>query len=101
MQADLRLCWSHIPHCLKSHVAAQMLLKMYVCGDSMVVDSLFVFAPTVCVWGEGSVFCNVVLNVLLSCAIIKLKKGKLVALLKLCSFCRVTVCVLYLFLAVP
>ena len=23
-QADMRLCWSHIPHCWKSHVAAQM-----------------------------------------------------------------------------
>ena len=23
MQADLRLCWSHIPLCWKSHVAAQ------------------------------------------------------------------------------
>ena len=23
-QADLRLCWSHIPHCWKSHVAAQL-----------------------------------------------------------------------------
>ena len=24
-QADLRLCWSHIPHCWKSHIAAQMV----------------------------------------------------------------------------
>ena len=24
-QADLRLCWSHIPHCWKSHVTAQLL----------------------------------------------------------------------------
>ena len=24
-QADLRLCWSHIPHCWKSHVAAQIM----------------------------------------------------------------------------
>ena len=23
-QADLRLCWSHIPHCWKSHVMAQL-----------------------------------------------------------------------------
>ena len=23
-QADLRQCWSHIPHCWKSHIAAQM-----------------------------------------------------------------------------
>ena len=26
-QADLRLCWLHIPHCWKSHVAAQMVKK--------------------------------------------------------------------------
>ena len=25
MQADLRLCWSYIPHCWKSHAAAQMV----------------------------------------------------------------------------
>ena len=24
-QADLRLCWSHIPHCWQSHAAAQMI----------------------------------------------------------------------------
>ena len=23
-QADLRFCWSHIPHCRKSHAAAQL-----------------------------------------------------------------------------
>ena len=35
-QADLRLCWPHIPHCWKSHVAAQMVLwrdKKYVRFD--------------------------------------------------------------------
>ena len=26
VQADLRLCWSHIPHSWKSHVASHMLL---------------------------------------------------------------------------
>ena len=26
MQADLRLCWSHMPHCWKSHAVAQLLL---------------------------------------------------------------------------
>ena len=26
-QADLRLCWSHIPHCWKSHALAQILSK--------------------------------------------------------------------------
>ena len=24
VQADLRICWSHIPHCWKSHVAANI-----------------------------------------------------------------------------
>ena len=24
-QADLRLCWSHIPHCWKSHAAAHFM----------------------------------------------------------------------------
>ena len=28
-QADLRLCWSHIPHCWKSHVTAQILDSIY------------------------------------------------------------------------
>ena len=27
MQVDLRLCWSHIPHCWKSHAAAQIRVK--------------------------------------------------------------------------
>ena len=26
-QADLRLCWSHIPQCWKSHVTAQIVFK--------------------------------------------------------------------------
>ena len=26
-QADLRLCWSHIPHCWKSHALAQIILR--------------------------------------------------------------------------
>ena len=29
-QADLRLCWTHIPHCLKSHVAAQLFFCFLV-----------------------------------------------------------------------
>ena len=29
-QADLRLCWSHIPHCWKSHVAAHISLHYQV-----------------------------------------------------------------------
>ena len=28
VQADLRLCWSRIPHCWKSHVAAQLCPKL-------------------------------------------------------------------------
>ena len=27
MQADLRLCWSPMPHCWKSHIAAHLSLK--------------------------------------------------------------------------
>ena len=27
-QADLSLCWSHIPHCWKSHLLAQIVLKV-------------------------------------------------------------------------
>ena len=39
MQADLRLYWSHIPHCWKSHVTAHLLLlfivhlKNFVCSN--------------------------------------------------------------------
>ena len=29
-QAGLKLCWSHIPHCWKSHVTAQLCLKWWV-----------------------------------------------------------------------
>ena len=28
-QAGLSLCWSHIPHCWKSHVMAHMMLVNY------------------------------------------------------------------------
>ena len=31
VQADLRLCWSHIPHCWKSHVVADL----YFTGDHL------------------------------------------------------------------
>ena len=34
-QADLRLCWSHIPHCWKSHVAAQVLKWKPICNPPM------------------------------------------------------------------
>ena len=30
MQADLSLCWSHIPNCYKSHVAAHLCLRLFV-----------------------------------------------------------------------
>ena len=29
-QADLRLCWSHIPHCWKSHVAAHIYSSNFI-----------------------------------------------------------------------
>ena len=29
-QADLRLCWSHIPHCWKSQVAAHWSIKKFI-----------------------------------------------------------------------
>ena len=28
MQADLRLCWLHIPHCWKSHALALIIMKV-------------------------------------------------------------------------
>ena len=28
MQADLRLCWSHIPHCWKPHALAHIILTL-------------------------------------------------------------------------
>ena len=31
MQADLRLCWLHIPHCWKSHGAAQIVKTQVDC----------------------------------------------------------------------
>ena len=30
VQADLSLCWSHIPHCWKSHVLAHISILLYV-----------------------------------------------------------------------
>ena len=30
-QADLRLCWSHIPHCWKSHVKVYVFLQLLKC----------------------------------------------------------------------
>ena len=34
VQADLRLCWLHIPHCWKSHVAVRLKRKAtYTCRN--------------------------------------------------------------------
>ena len=40
-QADLRLCWSHIPHCWKSHVAAKLwwCKTVYMQDDNYVCKS--------------------------------------------------------------
>ena len=38
-QADLRLCWSHIPYCWKSHVLAQIYYKMTRCITLVLVAS--------------------------------------------------------------
>ena len=45
-QADLRLCWSHIPHCWKSHVTAH-ILKLYNGGGGI----CFIIHRTV--WGNN------------------------------------------------
>ena len=33
VQADLRLCWSHIPHCWKCHVTTQILKAREFCKE--------------------------------------------------------------------
>ena len=38
-QADLRLCWSHIPHCLKSHALS------YTEGRDHLNFTLIIFSP--------------------------------------------------------
>ena len=38
-QVDLRLCWSHLPHCWKSHFIAQRLF-----GEPFFPDSIDAFA---------------------------------------------------------
>ena len=40
-QADLRLCWSHIPHCWKSHVAAHSVLQRSKSDFSLIDSDLF------------------------------------------------------------
>ena len=44
-QADLSLCWSHIPHCWKYHVATQMYRCYVQCifTISKIVDLIFVY----------------------------------------------------------
>ena len=99
-QADLRLCWSHIPHCWKSHALAHMILvsdlintgeiRMYAfsllndISGSVVVDSLLIVTPIV-----GScncfTFCCVILCVHDNFVIILMGKRELVALLSLAS----------------
>ena len=63
---------------------------------SIIVDSVFIVAAIIC---GGSLLCYAVLNVVSSFAIIvKGKKRKLVALLWLSSWCRVTTSIMWLFL---
>ena len=40
-QADLRLCWSHKPHCWKYHFAAHILYKSSLCIHTFWPASLF------------------------------------------------------------
>ena len=44
-QADLRLCWSHIPHCCKSHALAQFGWKQ-VTYPRIAITHLCLIAPT-------------------------------------------------------
>ena len=48
-QAGLSLCWSHIPHCWKSHVAAQLCS---CCNVAVCVLCLFLAVPMLafCLW---------------------------------------------------
>ena len=38
-QADLRLCWSHIPHCWKSHVTAQLFISRFISFSQTLINS--------------------------------------------------------------
>ena len=84
MQADLRLCLSHIPHCWKSHVAAQY----HVLCDRF---NLLFIVNTIMEVRICSMFCCTLLYVRSSFAIILMGKRKLVALLSLSSWCPVFV----------
>ena len=39
-QADLSLCWSHIPHCWKSHVVAHVCLR--ITKSAILLSSQFI-----------------------------------------------------------
>ena len=72
-------------------VMAVILLFIH---SSLMLPSYVVF----CVW---SLFCNIVVIILTSFAIIVLRKRELVTLLYLCSCCCVGIYVLCLFLTLP
>ena len=43
-QADLRLCWSHIPHCWKSHVTTLLQCVLHVIQDKKTGKNAFKFS---------------------------------------------------------
>ena len=47
-QANLRLCWSHIKHCWKSHVAAHLCLLSCGCQFVMPLPEAVVDSSAVC-----------------------------------------------------
>ena len=49
-QADLRLCWSHIPHCWKSHVTVQY------CRVAVYALCLFLMVQWVALWSVSVAF---------------------------------------------
>ena len=50
MQADLRLCWSHIRHCWKSHVTAQIY---YILSKPRTQSRTFAYMINSWYWGGG------------------------------------------------
>ena len=50
-QADLRLCWSHIPHCWKSHALAHI-----------VISHIPMIGTAVCPWARHFIFCLVLVQ---------------------------------------
>ena len=53
-QADLRLSWSHIPHCLKSHALAHLAWLLWVC----IWQGRFKITNEYDLWFIGRVFCD-------------------------------------------